>query len=172
MGNHGELLIQGNWQMDDRFRKAVEKVLSVEGGHSNDPKDSGGETKFGISKKSYPTLDIKNLTREEAVDLYWRDFWLMYHYDKILDEKIAEKVFSFCVNMGPMRAHVLLQIALNFTGKHVSVDGHLGPKTLEAINGHSNPAWLLATYQIQAAKFYLKLNSSRYEKGWIARALA
>jgi len=41
--------------MDERFLKAVEMVLAHEGGYVNDPNDPGGETKYGISKRSYPS---------------------------------------------------------------------------------------------------------------------
>lgn len=50
-------------------------TLPHEGGYVNDPKDPGGETKFGISKRSYPSLDIKNLTLEKAKEIYIRDYW-------------------------------------------------------------------------------------------------
>jgi len=158
--------------MDARFQKYVDNVLIAEGGYVNDPKDPGGETKFGISKRRYPTLDIKNLTRDQAVEIYHQDFWLVHHYDRITNDSIAGKVFDLCVNMGPNKAHVLLQIALNFTGSQVVIDGRLGPKTLEAINNHSNPAWLLAAYKVEAVKYYLKLNMPRFSAGWVRRAVA
>ena len=53
--------------MDDRnFADALDLVLRHEGGYVNSPKDPGGETNFGISKKSYPYLDIKKLTKTDA----------------------------------------------------------------------------------------------------------
>ena len=51
------------------FNKAVEKVLKFEGVLSNDKYDAGGLTKYGISKRMYPTLDIANLTQEQAKDI-------------------------------------------------------------------------------------------------------
>lgn len=57
------------------FEKSVEFVLRWEGGYVNDPDDPGGETNWGISKRSYPHLEIKNLTREEAIEIYRKDFW-------------------------------------------------------------------------------------------------
>ena len=54
---------------DEKFLKAVEMVLAHEGGYSCDPQDPGGETKFGISKKSYPNLDIEHLSRDEAIEI-------------------------------------------------------------------------------------------------------
>lgn len=50
-------------------------VLDHEGGYSNDPTDPGGETKYGISKRAHPNLDIKNLTPEQALDIYLKEYW-------------------------------------------------------------------------------------------------
>jgi lysozyme family protein len=60
------------------FARALEFVLKWEGGsaYTNDPDDPGGETKFGISKKSYPAEDIKNLTELDAHRIYFHDYWL------------------------------------------------------------------------------------------------
>lgn len=168
--------------MDERFLKFVDNVLITEGGYVDDPRDPGGETKFGISKRRYPALDIKNLTRDEAVNLYYTDFWAMYSYGKIKDDRIAEKVFSLCVNMGAATAHTLLQIAVNsaylqmkrqgwegFASIHV--DGIIGAETIDAINQFSDPQLILDKYRIRAARYYLSLNKQRFERGWLIRAL-
>ena len=52
------------------FETAIAFVLNEEGGYSNDPRDPGGETNFGISKRAHPQVDIKNLTLEEAESIY------------------------------------------------------------------------------------------------------
>lgn len=57
------------------FDEAFALVIGVEGGYTNNPADPGGETKFGISKRRYPDLDIKNLTIDQAKVLYKRDYW-------------------------------------------------------------------------------------------------
>ncbi|KWT77357.1 glycosyl hydrolase 108 family protein [Candidatus Magnetominusculus xianensis] len=57
------------------YTAAVRFVLDAEGGYVNDPDDPGGETKYGISKRAYPSLDIKSLTIEDAKRLYRRDYW-------------------------------------------------------------------------------------------------
>ena len=69
--------------MDERFLVAVEVVLTHEGGYTNNPADPGGETNYGISKRSYPQLDIKALTREQAVEIYRQDWWEKYRYGDI-----------------------------------------------------------------------------------------
>ena len=57
------------------FESIVQVVLKHEGGYVNDPDDSGGETNFGISKRAFPDLDIKNLTKEDAVKIYHDKYW-------------------------------------------------------------------------------------------------
>src|SRR5690606_26803467 len=86
---------------DERFRRAVEVVLAHEGSYVNDPADPGGETKFGISKRQYPDLDIASLTREQAVEIYRRDWWDKYGYGRLASPAIATKVFDLSVNVGP-----------------------------------------------------------------------
>ena len=57
------------------FDQAIEVILKHEGGYANNPNDSGGETKYGISKRSYPELNIRGLTRDYAKKIYEQDFW-------------------------------------------------------------------------------------------------
>lgn len=159
--------------MDERFLKAVEKVLAHEGGYVNDPHDPGGETNFGISKRSYPKLDIRSLNRYQATLIYYTDWWQRYGYDMIADDALAAKVFDFAVNMGPARAGKILQEAVNRTSPaELSVDGQLGPLSMEAVNNHPNPPLLLAELKLGAISFYAGLKSaSRYLVGWVRRAL-
>ena len=56
--------------MKTTFEEIIESVLKHEGGYVNDPHDRGGETNFGITKKFYPNVDIKNLTKEQAKKIY------------------------------------------------------------------------------------------------------
>ena len=65
------------------FDQCFEKVIGFEGGYTLDPKDPGGETNWGISKRAYPSIDIKNLTREGAKEIYKRDYWDRAQCDKI-----------------------------------------------------------------------------------------
>lgn len=77
------------------FDQAVAFVLAekIEGGYVNDPRDPGGETKFGISKRSYPREDIKALTRDRAITIYKRDYWDKPGCDK-LPPKLAVALFD------------------------------------------------------------------------------
>ena len=58
----------------EHFSEIIPIVLRHEGGYVNDPLDKGGETNYGISKRSYPHLDIHSLTLADAKTIYKRDF--------------------------------------------------------------------------------------------------
>ena len=170
-----------------RFSDAIDTVLAQEGGYVNDPLDPGGETKWGISKRQYPDLDIKAITREEAVAIYKRDYWNRYRVALIDDRSIANKYFSFVVNMSPRSAGRIVQRALRSVGVTVEVDGHVGPKTRSAVNGldmaigcwirhpEENTMSLLAAIRSEAAGHYRLLiernpDLERFRKGWMNRA--
>jgi hypothetical protein len=87
------------------FKKACDDLIDKwEGGYVNDPHDAGGETNMGISKRSYPDVDIRHLTREDAEEIYYRDFWCYPGMDGIPDEDLRAKVFNMGVLMGQRTA--------------------------------------------------------------------
>jgi lysozyme family protein len=161
---------------DERFEHAVSFVLSHEGGYSNDIDDDGGETKYGISKRSYPHIDVDTLTIDEAKGIYKRDFWESQLYKDIKDVNLATKVFDLAVNMGSSWAHRLIQRALKSTGQNIAEDGVLGPITLTAIN-KADLTDLLAALKSEAAGYYRTLAATKpkrakFLKGWLKRAYA
>jgi lysozyme family protein len=79
---------------------AIDLVLRHEGGLVNDPQDPGGLTNFGLSKKSYPDLDISNLTRAQAGSIYQRDFWTATMAAQT-DQRLANCMLDCRVNQGP-----------------------------------------------------------------------
>ena len=93
--------------MKQSFDKAINFVLTHEGGYSNDSLDLGGETNLGISKRAYPNLDIKNLTVDDAKAIYKRDYWNALNCD-LLPEKLDIVVFDCGVNQGIGKATELL----------------------------------------------------------------
>lgn len=121
----------------DKFEQAFDIVIGHEGGYSRDPNDRGnwtggdvgeGElrgTKFGISAKQYPKLDIANLTIEEAKAIYKRDYWDRARCDQ-MPGPVALVVFDGEVNAG--RGVIWLQHAVG-----VRKDGVVGPLTLAAM---------------------------------------
>lgn len=109
------------------FDDAFDRVIGHEGGYVNNPADPGGETKFGISKRAYPKVDIKNMTLEGAKDIYRRDYWLAAQCDQY-DGAIGFQLFDMAVNSGLSAAAKTLQKAVG-----VAADGIIGAKTLAAI---------------------------------------
>lgn len=154
------------------FQKAIAFVLKNEGVYSDDSEDSGGETKYGISQQSYPHLDIKNLTQEEALEIYRKDFWQPY---QDLPEKVAIKVFDYAVNMGHQQAVKILQKALRCCGaSQIQDDGILGPLTKQALR-IINPDWLIIALRSEAAGFYRLLvaknsKNQKFLNGWLNRS--
>ena len=151
------------------FKEIIEKVLEHEGGYVNDPKDLGGETKYGITKRFYPDVDIKNLTIEQAVEIYKKDYW-----DKNKVESLPQNLwhiyFDMCVNMGKRTAVKVLQRAANNKGRDIEVDGGLGPMTIGALKGVE-----LDRVRAFRVKYYVDLITARPEQekfylGWFRRA--
>lgn len=146
------------------FDQAFERLVSNEGGYVNNPEDPGGETKFGISKRSYPTVDIANLTRDEAKEIYRRDFWQRGSMDQY-DGAIAFQAFDAAVNHGIETAIRLLQRAAG-----VADDGHIGPITIAAIKSKSVTDMLML-FIAQRIKFWTRLSTwATFGRGWANRA--
>ena len=152
------------------FDSAVKKTLVNEGGYVNDPDDAGGETKYGISKRSYPSVDIKNLTTDEAKAIYKRDYWDKIKGDLITDDFVAYEIFDTAVNMGVRTSSKLAQMALG-----VHPDGIIGSKTLEALNATGKDDFLtkfklskIARYTYLCKKYP---SNKKYLYGWIKRTL-
>lgn len=80
------------------FLKCIDIVLRNEGGYVNHSSDPGGETNMGIAKKFYPNIDIKNLTKEQAIDIYYTDYWLPSKVDKLTSDDLILQVFDHGVN--------------------------------------------------------------------------
>lgn len=151
------------------FDLAVNIVLEQEKGYVNDPKDTGGETKYGISKKQYPQVDIKNLTPEGAKSIYQKDYW-QAAYEQIQSQEIVNKVFSIGVDIGITHANVCLQRAVRATsGKCLIEDGLLGSISVLAIN-MCHPAILLAALKSELAGYYRMINNPHEINGWLNRA--
>lgn len=146
------------------FDQAFERLMGNEGGYTPGKGDPGGETKFGISKRSYPTIDIANLTRDDAKEIYRRDFWQRGSMDQY-DGAIAFQAFDAAVNHGIETAIRLLQRAAG-----VADDGHIGPITIAAIKRKSTTDMLML-FIAQRIKFWTKLSTwPTFGRGWANRA--
>ena len=156
--------------MLETFDDIIEKVLEHEGGYVNDPADTGGETKYGISKKAYPDEDIKELTIERAKELYKRDYWNRFKIDSF-PSRIRHIYFDMCVNMGGGRATKILQEACNSKNSNkIDVDGGIGKNTIKASANLED--FRLRAYRVM---FYAKLVMKKPEQvrfwvGWFRRS--
>ncbi len=97
----------------ENFGRAIEFVLRWEGGYSNDPSDPGGETKYGISKRAHPDVDIANLTLEDAKTIYRAEYWVPLGCDG-LDWPLDLVCMDSGVNLGPSRAREFLNNSENW----------------------------------------------------------
>ncbi len=94
--------------MTKRFLSMIPYLWSVEGTvFENDPDDPGGATKYGVDQRSHPDVDIRNLTEEQAKEIYWKQYWLKNDCEK-LRFPLGEVYFDACVNHGRGRADALL----------------------------------------------------------------
>jgi len=160
---------------DLNFKKSIGVLLSIEGDYVNDPDDPGGETKYGISKRSYPNLDIKNLTIDSAIDIYYKDFWLKYKLNSIRSSAIATQLLLIFVNLSPQSASTCVQKAINSIQLSVEEDGIFGSKTIDMLN--KLPECHMGDHlRLELVKFYLnrvRINRRQLKnlEGWIRRAL-
>ncbi len=160
---------------------AIAFVLGSEGGYVNDPADKGGETHWGISDKrdgladgmtdvdgdGKPDMRIKDLTLDQATQIYYRDYWYPA-YCPDWPDGISLLVFDSAVQHGVKKALCLLQEAAG-----VVADGIVGPKTTAAVIS-ADPEWLLTRYLLRRSRYYaeiIKSNSSqaKYLNGWFNR---
>jgi lysozyme family protein len=152
------------------FEQIIDKVLEHEGGYVNDPYDKGGETNFGIAKRWYPDVDIKNLTKSDAINIYYNNYWKPSKAD-FLPNDLKATYFDMCVNMGQRQAVKILQQAINSRKMNkIEEDGVIGEITIEN-------AARISKRRLQAYRclFYGRLVSEEPEQerfyfGWYKRA--
>lgn len=157
------------------FEKAFARLIGHEGGYSTDRNDpgnwTGGKvgkgvlkgTKYGIAANTYPNLDIKNLTLEQAKAIYKKDWW-----DKLgaeqLHPAIVYQLWDFAVNAGKSRAVKELQQVAG-----VIDDGILGAKTIAAVKALPVTD-VLILLTAERLRFYTSLTTwGTYGKGWTNR---
>lgn len=156
----------------DLFEKAIDFVLSNEGDYVNDEHDPGGETRWGISKRSHSHLNIADLSKEGAIDIYKKEYWIKYRYKEIKDKRVCVRLFDLGINIGPARAHRLIQLAVNDSANlsdvELKVDGILGSKSIEKINQCCSVCLYIFLVK-KAENYYKGLNETLYIKGWLNR---
>ena len=148
------------------FDQAFEKLMEHEGGLVEHKADPGGLTNFGISQRSYPGEDIRNMTRARAAEIYLRDFWGPAGCDA-LPSTLRFQVFDMAVNSGVKTAIKMLQSAVGTVP-----DGVIGPKTLQAVNATPVPI-LIARFNGRRLEFMAGLpHWPAFGRGWARRIAA
>ena len=157
------------------FNLSFENVIGVEGGYTQDPEDTGNwtggrkgvgklnGTKYGVSAASYPSLDIKSITLDDAKAIYYRDYWQVINGDAF-PFSISNALFDCAVNSGCSSATKLLQRSLG-----VVSDGKIGKQTIAAAQAKDQTE-LLIDFLTARAVFYARLAKFElYGKGWMKR---
>lgn len=170
------------WETDPKAAPAITRLIGpldndkdngLEGGYSYDAADLGGETKYGITKRSYPDVIIKTLTKAEAGQIYYVDWWRKYRMYS-LQPLIGSKLLDVCVNVGGNRGIRLLQQSLAWCGETVAVDGIIGQITITAANSIDDES-LTDTLKRCTVDYYHHLVAEhpaliKFLKGWLNRA--
>ncbi len=113
-----------------RFEKALEYLFQAEGGYSNHKNDKGGATNFGITQRTYDAYQqrkgfaptpVKQITRQEAAQIYYEDYWIASGADKIDNFPIALILFDSCVNHGVSAGKSLYKKADNNAEKFLNL---------------------------------------------------
>jgi len=174
------------------IKEMIDEIIKKEGGYVNHPADRGGPTKYGITAKAYaeyfrrPTAnipidviiaEIKAVTPELAEKIYFSLYYVRPNI-KLLPALIQPLMLDMAVNHGPNKAIKIMQETLLHDGYNIgSVDGSIGPKTLNAITRAtvalgSDLINNLIDRRIEFYKHIIQIDPSQavFEDGWLARA--
>tara|TARA_R110002020_G_scaffold385247_1_gene596198 strand:+ start:31 stop:549 length:519 start_codon:yes stop_codon:yes gene_type:complete len=157
--------------MNNNYDHCLEMLLEHEGGFVNHPKDPGGITNLGITKKVYEDWvghsvskqDMENLTRKDVAPIYKKNYWDRGRCDD-LPSGVDWSVFDWGVNSGMSRAAKALQRIVA-----VKADGGIGPMTLQAV-ANFKPEILINKMHSNRQNFYEKLQTfEAFGRGWTRR---
>lgn len=149
--------------MKSDFLISINRVLGNEGGYTEGEGDPGGETQWGISKRSYPNISISELTRDDAIAIYQKDFWDKAKCDT-LSEGAAYQLLDSAVNSGINQSIRFMQRAIG-----VADDGIFGPHSLEAFS-KVNECDFILLFNAERLEFMTKLkNWPNASRGWARR---
>ena len=153
--------------MKENFDECLKMLLHHEGGYVNHPKDPGGETNLGVTKRVYEkwggTKDMKDLTVEDVAPIYKKEYWDKCRCDD-LESGVDWAVFDWAVNSGTGRAAKAIQKICG-----AAQDGAIGPKTLALINTQ-NTEYVIEEFGKIRQDFYESLKTfDTFGKGWTRR---
>ena len=167
------------------FKKSLKHILELEGIYSDNKKDRGGKTKFGITEKTAQAYgwqeSIELLPLYMAEKIYYSRYWQKARLSEVAEYSpaIAHEIFEAGVNCGIKRSSRWLQKALNSlrTMDDLEEDGIIGKKTLKALSyrrhylDHVTILKMLNAYQAMHYILLCKNDSSQKEfiRGWFKR---
>jgi lysozyme family protein len=146
------------------FDAAVAHVLRWEGADSHD--ERGGKTRYGISSRAHPGLNISALSVDDAKAIYRTDYWDRLQCDR-LPSALAVLAFDCAVNQGPDFAARALQSAVG-----VGQDGVVGEDTIRASLSRCGVDSLQWITVLRMTRYSQTAGAKLYLRGWLARALA
>jgi lysozyme family protein len=147
------------------FEQAIKIVLELEGGYHHDVRDPGGETNFGITKKWFPHLDIKNLTRGEAMEIYRKEYWTPLSLEHF-PESLRLMIFDCAVNQGLSKAKEFACTAFGVS-KYFKLDESFFSTYPQ---NEVLPA-LVRFAQLRLNAYVATRNFQTFGKGWLSRLL-
>lgn len=171
------------------FESAFAKTMKAEGGYVNDPQDPGGETYKGIARKmnskwdgwitidmakkerNFPSSLDSNIPLQDNIKTFYEvNYWDKIRGDEITDQHIADCIFDFAVNAGPITSAKLAQTTVG-----AEPDGTIGPVTLQKINA-DDPRAFIALFSLHKIARYVGICDKRQESrkfffGWVKRTL-
>ena len=159
----------------ENYQECLRMILHHEGGYVNHPKDPGGMTNMGVTKRVYEEWvghtvsehTMQNLTEEDVAPIYQKNYWDRIKADD-LPAGLDLCVFDFGVNAGTGRAAKYLQTMIGTVA-----DGGIGPNTLKALDEYVTLNGVEATienYQADRQRYYEKLKTfETFGRGWTRR---
>jgi lysozyme family protein len=157
--------------MKENYNEALKAILKHEGGYVNHPRDPGGMTNLGVTKKvweewvKHPVDEkaMRALTPELVSPMYKKKYWDAVKGDELPDG-LDYLMFDFAINAGPGRAIKTMQKAIGTTP-----DGAIGPKTMQSLK-EMNPTQLIEKFSVEKESFYRSLPTFQtFGKGWLRR---
>jgi lysozyme family protein len=158
------------------FERAQEIVREFEGGFSDDPKDPGGATNFGITKTTLERFrgrrvtkaEVANMSYGEAKRIYFAEYWSKSSCDA-MPGPLALVVYNVCVHAGPGTAARFLQRGLRANGAMVDVDGGIGGETLGAVPKVPLSELLSDVIDLYEARLRAHKNFEHFKRGFLRR---
>lgn len=163
------------------FYSSLITILNYEGGYSNDPRDNGGKTNYGITeaeaRRHGYTGDMLNIPMSIVEEIYKKNYWDILNLDYIINDEIALKIFNIGVNCGTVTAGIILQRSLNLLDDfNLKVDGLVGSDTINALCSlsESDLKYLHLLISILHGNRYINITETNkvnraFIRGWLNR---